>query len=371
MYEYGVTQQAMDDFQTFPDERRGGPSRPPLGTELLPPVEAPSARFIVQLFVVPALIVLSIVGIWLLISSLVRSATIDPAKVIEGIEQGPSVARWQRASELADMLNSSSYGELKRNHEQAAHLARILDREIENTNDGNDSQEASTLRYFLARALGRFEVNDGTDVLLKAAETKRTPNDELVRHSAIEAIAVRAYNLQHIDPPEQLTNPELGPTLIRLAGDQDATIRSAATYALGQLGTPAAIAKLEVAVNDLDEDTRYNAAVALAHRGNAKSVETLAEMLDLSEMASKKAEKPSDEAAGDADPGIRREVIIASAIDAAHALARKNPQADLSKVIKALEQLSTTDKKTFEDAHVSPHVASDAKRALGTLTSHR
>src|SRR3954467_9820941 len=145
------------------DERLGGPSRPPLGEDLLPPVEQPSARFIVQLFIIPALIVLAIVGVWLSFSWLVRSTTIGPDKLIEGVEKGPSVARWQRASELADMLHNKRYANLKRDHESANHLAQILIREIDQSKDGNDGPESATLRYFLARALGEFEVVDGTD----------------------------------------------------------------------------------------------------------------------------------------------------------------------------------------------------------------
>ena len=52
----------MNDSSLFNDEQRTIGSRPPLGEDLLPPVEQPSARFIIQLFVVPALIVVMIVA---------------------------------------------------------------------------------------------------------------------------------------------------------------------------------------------------------------------------------------------------------------------------------------------------------------------
>ena len=57
-------------------------------------------------------------------------------------------------------------------------------------------------------------------MLLKAAQTKGEQGDELVRHGALEAIAVRAYNLHRLDPP-QLCHPDLEPTLLRLASDTD------------------------------------------------------------------------------------------------------------------------------------------------------
>ena len=357
----------MSDTLNYRDERLGGPSRPPLGAELLPPVEQPSAKFIIQLFVVPALIVMGIVGLWLSFNWLVRSATIDPKRLLEGIERGPSVARWQRANELADMLNSKRNAELKRDPKIAQHLAQILSREIDQSNDGHDGEQEATLRHFLVVALGQFEVPEGTDVLLKAAKTNRTENDKLVRYHAIQALATRIYNLQQLDPPQPISDPDLEPSLIALAGDEDAAIRSATTYALGKLGTPAAVTKLEVLVDDPDADTRYNAAIALAHRGNAKATETLAEMLDLSEL-SKGAEgsKSSDD-----DPAFKSAVIISSAIDAAHALARQNPQADLSNVMKSLETLVNSDGKAREAAHIPPRIISDAQRALDVMQAER
>jgi HEAT repeat protein len=353
----------MTETRTFREVGQGGPSRPPLGEELLPPVEQPSARFIVQLFVVPALIVMAIVGVWLSFSWLVRSTTIGPEKLIEGVESGPSVARWQRASELADMLHNKRYASVKRDRDAASHLARVLDREIDNSKDGNDSQESATLRYFLARALGEFEVSEGTETLLRAAETKRTPDDELVRHGALEALATRAYDLGQLDPPEHLENTEAEPALIRLSGDTEGTIRSSAAYALGQMGTPEAIKRLEALVNDPDTDTRYNAAIALAHRGNTKSAETLAEMLDVSELS--KAERSGEDEKGN----FKAAVVVASALDASHALARQNPDADLSVVTKAVEQFSKTDPHQLEAANIPSRLVSDADHLLHLLQS--
>jgi HEAT repeat protein len=281
--------------------------------------------------------------------------------LIEGVESGPSVARWQRASELADMLHNKRYASLRRDHQAASHVAQVLDREIDGSKDGHDGQEAATLRYFLARALGEFEVPEGTDTLLRAAETKRSPDDELVRHGAIEAIATRAYDLQKLDPPEQLSNPEVDPTLIRLSGDEDPTIRSSATYALGQLGTPEAIKRLEVLVNDPDADTRYNAAVALAHRGNTKSSDTLAEMLDVVELT--KADSKTD----DDKANFKAAVIVGSALDASHALARQNPDADLSVVTKAIQDFSKTDPQKLREANIPPRLVSDAEHILHLL----
>jgi HEAT repeats len=337
------------------------PFAPP-GDDNLPAVQPPSAAFLIQLFVVPALIVLVIVGVWLTFTWLVRRTS--PETMIQGLEQGPSVARWQRASELADMLRNKRFAEFKRNREAAGNLARILDREIEQAGDDRGMQEeAITLRYFLARAIGEFEVQEGIDVLLKAAQTERHPSEQLVRHGALEAIAVRAYNLRRLNPPQTLAHAELEPVLDRLAADDDPLLRSQAAYALGHIGTPTAVERLEVMADDPHADTRYNAAVALARHGNAKAVETLAEMLDLEELASKRTDNDQRSEA------TRRAAIVGNALQAVESLAARSPSADLSPVIDVLERLAAADEHVLEAAQVPTRAASEAQRVLTLVQS--
>ncbi len=113
-------------------------------------------------------------------------------------------------------------------------------------------------------------------------------------------------------------------------------------------------------VDDPDAGTRYNAAVALAHRGNVKSIDTLTEMLDMNELAGVRDEKNEGKQ-------FKRTVLIVSAIDAARALARQNPQANLAPVISELERIASAETKTLEKSYVSPRVVSDAKVALDLL----
>jgi hypothetical protein len=351
----------MSDSNLFGDEHRKMESRPPLGEDLLPPVEQPSARFIIQLFVVPALIVLLIVGVWLSFNWLVRRTALGPDTLIAGIEEGPSVARWQRASELANLLQDKRYASLKQDPKAAANLARILDREMERAKAEKQSEEQVTLRYFLARALGEFAVTEGIESLLQAAETKGDEGDELVRHGALVAIAVRAYNMHQLEPSQQLSHPDLEPTLVRLASDDDARIRYETAFALGQIATPTSLKQLEAMVDDPDPETRYNAAVGLAQHGNSAGIDTLAEMLDLEEVAGIIAEQ------NDADRKKKRTILIGSAINAAHALAKENPEADLSPVIEALQQIANADKATLKKAHIESHLAMEAERSLEKL----
>src|SRR3954470_22419096 len=145
----------MNDSSLFSNEHRTIESRPPLGEDLLPPVEQPSARFIIQLFVVPALIVALIVAVWLAFNWLVRSTELGPDQLIQGIEQGPNVARWQRARELAQKLQDKRYPEYRKNHKVASDVARMLDRELDHPETTDFAVE---YRKYLAAALGEFDV---------------------------------------------------------------------------------------------------------------------------------------------------------------------------------------------------------------------
>jgi HEAT repeat protein len=150
--------------------------------------------------------------------------------------------------------------------------------------------------------------------------------------------------------------------LLRLADDDVPQIRSDTAYALGKLGTPAAIEQLETMVDDPDADTRYNAAVALAHHGNTRATETLAEMLDPEESAGIRGE------ATEQDRAFKRAVIVSTAIEAAQQLARANTDADLSIVVEALQRLADADAETLAQAQLPPRAASAARQALKTLS---
>jgi HEAT repeat protein len=349
-----------------PDDLAGADPLPPAtGDDLLPPVEPPSAGFIIQLFVVPAVIVMIVVGVWIVVSWLVHRTTVRPEDLIQGLE-GSSVARWQRASELADLLRNERFAKFRANGKAAAQLAAILDREIDAAESGQRMDEQSvTLRFFLCRALGEFRVDEGTDVLLKAAATNRDPRETIVRRGALQAIAVRAFNLSQLDPPRSLADPDVEPTLFRLASDEDGLVRSETAYALGQVGTPGSIARLEAMVDDAHADTRYNAAVALAQHGNAAAIDTLAEMLDPQETSS------VDQEPNEAARFFKRSLIMTNALEAVEKLASDNPTADFSPVVAVLDHVVAATPADLEQARIRPGVVPRAKETLELLRSRQ
>ena len=94
--------------------------------ELLPPVEPPSAGFLLQLFVVPAVIVAGVVLVWFVIESLARGGEQDPEAIVAAL-RSPTQG-FQQAKDLADMLRvPERYPELKVNRDLAKKLGELVE----------------------------------------------------------------------------------------------------------------------------------------------------------------------------------------------------------------------------------------------------
>ena len=95
---------AGDPFD--PDSTRRGPTSRS-GLPDLPRVEAPSAGFVVQLFVIPAAVVVVVIIVWLLFGKLAGGER-DAMEYVEQLKQPQ--ANWRSAYELASQVHL--YGEL-------------------------------------------------------------------------------------------------------------------------------------------------------------------------------------------------------------------------------------------------------------------
>jgi hypothetical protein len=271
------------------NDAQGGEKRaaPLTSDQLLPPVEPPSAGFIIQLFVIPAVIVAAVVALWLLIETLASGGEQNPDAIIAGLRSGQ--ARFQQAKELADMLRMPErYRELKDNRELAQKLGALLDEKVA---AGDDAEAEVTMRIFLCTALGEFHVDDGLPTLIRAAQ--EDPERD-VRRRAINAIAVLAGGLAKLKPPQYLQSEELTAALVKLADEQDELIRSETAFAIGVVAArPEAdaelIAALEALADDPYTDARFNAAIGLARVGSPRAAAALAEMLDPESLAASTA----------------------------------------------------------------------------------
>lgn len=315
--------------------------------DTLPPVEPPSAGFIVQLFVIPAIIVIIIVIVWGLFNWLARSGT-DPASYVDALKRN-NEARWQAAVNLANALRNPANEEFRRDRSAAQEVALLLDRELAS---GSDDDKAVRFREFLCRALGEFEVADGLPVLLKAASTARNESDRDVQRAAVEGIAVLVSHSPALD--ESRRGQVLGVLLEAARQRDDPLLRGTATYALGVVGGDEAAAQLKAALADAFADVRFDAAMALARRGEASAVEVLVEMLSPeTEVLTPPEIAMFDQTAGRDEAGQsgkqtrvdelrknKRSLVMVNALRASVELARQNPTADVAPLKQAIASLA-------------------------------
>jgi HEAT repeat protein len=347
------------------------PRRPaPVSADaLLPPVEPPSAGFLLQLFVVPAVIVAAVVLLWFVIESLARSGEQDPDAIVAALRSS-NQARFQQAKDLADMLRvPERYPELKANHELARKLGELLQEQVA---AGADDEGSVTMRYFLATALGEFHVDDGLPALLEAAE--RDP-DRDVRRRAVNAIAVLAGSLAALTPPQSLARDEVIEPLLALADDQDELIRSETAFALGIVGMTAEDdSRLEDALRRLADDpytdARFNAAAGLARLGSPLAPSTVAEMFEFEAIGSSiSGEKPLTEDQTKQElrsqQAYKRDTILSSALSAVDLMLEhglKGPA--LAPVEKALAAFIAQAPKVQDPAPVPPELIDAARATL-------
>lgn len=296
-----------------------------LPDDALPPVEPPSAGFIVQLFVIPAVIVAVIVIVWALFNWLAHMGS-DPRNYVDALRRN-SENRWQEAHNLAEALNKTGNESLKKDTALAKDLADLLNTEID---AGQFDDKPVTLRFYLCRVLGEFQVPDVLPVLIKAAKTNRDEREASVQLAAVQGLARLIPNL---NDPELKKNAELQEVLLNASHDKNVVVRYHAAYTLGVLGGDDALKRLEVMLDDADVDVRMNAAMGLARQGDARAIETLVLMLDPAN------EEPAEtEKVPEAKPGKLLNVRY-NALESSAQLAKANPKADVSRLAKAVDRL--------------------------------
>ena len=161
-----------DDSQQLPDD--GGKSHS--ADDALPPVQPPSAGFLLQLFFIPLIIVASIVMVWGMFSWLAHMGT-DPRDLVRGLKALDD-ASWQRAYQLSEHLRNPEYDDLKQDQELAGELVDLLESELK---EGRLDKARINLRVYLCRALGEFKLDTVTNVLVEAATTERDVKEIAVR----------------------------------------------------------------------------------------------------------------------------------------------------------------------------------------------
>ena len=331
---------------------------PVLPDDLLPLVEPPSARFIVQLFLIPAIIVAGVVGVWFLVNGLVNSRTTDPATLVQSLERS-GVMEWQQAQTLTNLLRNKRNDKLRDDPKLVQQLGGILQRGIES----KDMQEkAVTMRHFLCKAIGEFRVDDALPALIQAATTGRKPEELSVQIAALESIALLSHSMKTKDAAWPGQQEELVAALNSLSRSEDQPrIRSATALVYGELGTAESITALKRLSDDPYADAQYNAAIALAKLGDAAAIDTLAEMLDFTEDAGIRLEKK------EILKPHKRTVISVNAMRATKVLVDKNREADVTELAQLMKKIVNADAETRKKAYLQSSVISEAKVTLDYL----
>ncbi|MBX7074033.1 MAG: HEAT repeat domain-containing protein [Pirellulales bacterium] len=310
--------------------------------DALPSVEPPSAGFILQLFVVPAVIVAIIVAVWLMFTWLAHMGD-NPSTYINALRRD-NEARWQAAVNLANALRQPN-SKFKNNTEIADELAQLLQDELEASRQSK-SQADVRVRVYICRALGEFNIPNGLPALLEAAKTQTSEADVPVRASAIEGIALLASG-----PAGEAVraNLKVASTLVECSTAEDPAVRTRAAFALGVIGGAEAQERLATLLKDPIADVRYNAATGLARLGDARAVDVLAEMLDPTRV--RVIERKEDELAQE----FKRFTIPQNALRAVEKLIDANPSVDVSALQTAMQPL--TQSENTQLSHYAAQVA--------------
>jgi len=306
----------------------------------LPPVQPPTAGFIVQLFVIPALVVLVIVLVWLLFNWLAHMGG-NPASYVKAMKANRANS-WQQAYNLAEELqrNEAARNDPELAKEVAAFLDELLAQPLPPAKDPvrherDPRSEEVQRRGFLCQALGQFRTPAQTlPVLLKAATPHKNEDELRIRLAALQALALLTENMRATQP---IDDPRVTQSLIRASSDEAPVVADAGTFGLGVLGGPEAIKRLQQILREArPADVHYNAALALARHGDAAGLDLIVEMIDPATKRSLTEESEKARAAKQAR-------LQLNGLRAAHQLAAANPKADLATLIPVVQKVQTSD----------------------------
>ena len=239
-------------------------------------MEPPSAGFIIQLFVVPALIVGAVIGVWLLFGSLATNDN-DWEKQVNELRVENENRRWRAAFSLSQMLQADlkagkEGADLKSNEQLATQLVDVLNDQL---TLASPSEKDLQLRTFLISALGWLDVDQVTlPILIESLEPTK---DSETRQNSITAIINIAG--RDFEAGQSLDNEQVTSALVAASQDEDAAIRQRVAFALGLIDDGRTQQRLKVLLEDSDKYVRLNAAIALTRKKSTAGVAVLESIL--------------------------------------------------------------------------------------------
>jgi HEAT repeat protein len=247
---------------------------PLIAPEHLPPVQPPSAGFIVQLFLVPALIVTVVVGVYLLFGQLAAGEQ-DWRRQLSDLRSDNPHVRWRGALGLAQMLQSDAAVDgqlLRQNREVGTELANLLQSSLDRPTHTEDDLKR---QEFLTRTLGQLDLPDvALPVLVQAIQPGE---DREVRKNGLASISSIAGR-NRADSARVATAAVLD-AVLHSSEEADSMIRHVATFTLGLLDSPRAEDRLIELLSHADQLTQINAAIGLARSDSKAGLPTFEAVL--------------------------------------------------------------------------------------------
>lgn len=313
-----------------------------------------------QLFLIPAIIVAAVIGIWVLFGKMAGTQK-DWKQLVQDLGSENEHRRWRAANGLAHMLNAdrerfkaidkmsdveraaiANQDPLAQNPRIADELVALFDKQLE-----KKSKDGEHVQYqeFLATTLGSMDLPD--TVLPSLQKATEPTYSAKVRSSSLRSMALILDRADRADRKIEGVK-DLTAALIECTAPDPAEkgadlIRQTATFALGMVGTEESAAHLVTLLASADEKTQLNAAIGLTRADRTEGVEVFLDVLQTA------ATEKFDAAAAAKLPADERQAAL-SRYQVEIPLMLKN-------VLNALDQLApklTADEKAQLAARLQP-----------------
>jgi hypothetical protein len=180
----------------------------------LPPVEAPSARFILQLFLVPGILVAVLIGFIVLFFGGLGGGPRTPDDFLKGLRNPSELKRWKTAQDLAQILPRDAA--LRADVQFAYEVTQLLHEEMERKREelkrqreqprpaAGESEEVPELLEYLPAVVGNFQVPVGLPLLQQLVTENADRVDEqyhrLRLRNAVLAIGMLGARVKELGP---------------------------------------------------------------------------------------------------------------------------------------------------------------------------
>jgi hypothetical protein len=282
----------MPDFDSSPSELPGT-NEPavnrPRGIEELPPVEPPSAGFIVQLFLIPMLIVGAIVGVYALFGRLAYGEQ-DWRTLVSELRNTNEHRRWRAAIGLAHLLKvDQDRGEDGQHLSQNPEIAKALLDVLKEQRAADVPREKSlNQQQYLVTALGLLDQPSTVLPPLQKLMLAANDQDSGVRLESLRSIFLIANRTAERAKAENrpllmeelVETPSLVDDVVTVSNESDPLFRQVAAFALGFLPCPQSRQRLEVMLNDGDQNAKVNAALGLSRQSSTAGWPVFLEVLN-------------------------------------------------------------------------------------------